>query len=355
MKLCLIGDAKNIHIRRRAEFFARVGYDVHVISFSNYDIPKTKVHLLHSVLPMKLKYFGVIFSALNKIDCIQPDVIDVHYLTGFGFIGSFIPKKYPVVATAWGSDVLVSTYRSFFLKHVVQRISTRADKIISVSKQITQRLKELDVDQKKIETFPMGVDLQKFQCQKFFTKQEKKLPFTVISTRWLEPIYNIGLLIDAIALVVEKNKNFHFIIVGDGSLRSKYEQLIGEKKIKEYVTFTGKVDHTQLIKFLADADVYVTTSLSDGTSESLLEAMASGLFPIATNIPANSSWIRHGENGVLIPINDPHKLAEYFLIAYEDEKLRKRAVEENLKIIVEKGNLHKNMDRLSGIYESLVR
>ena len=62
--------------------------------------------------------------------------------------------------------------------------------------------------------------------------------------------------------------------------------------------------------FLGQADIYVSTSLHDGTSVSLLEAMGSGAFPIVTDIPSNREWIHHGQNGFLVPVNEEKIFSE---------------------------------------------
>jgi glycosyltransferase involved in cell wall biosynthesis len=68
--------------------------------------------------------------------------------------------------------------------------------------------------------------------------------------------------------------------------------------------------HGDLPGFLRAADVYVSASSSDGTSSSLLEAMASGLYPVVSDITANRPWVEHGKNGLLFAVGDAASLAE---------------------------------------------
>ena len=116
----------------------------------------------------------------------------------------------------------------------------------------------------------------------------------IISTRNLESIYNIECLIKSLPLIVEKNDNFVLLICGSGSLENYLKKLVKKLNLNNYVYFLGKISHIKIPDYLRSADIYVSTSLSDGTSISLLEAMSCGAFPIVTDIPGNRFWITHG-------------------------------------------------------------
>ena len=78
------------------------------------------------------------------------------------------------------------------------------------------------------------------------------------------------------------------------------EREVESLNINSSVKFLGRVPHEEMPNLLAQADIYVSTSLHDGTSVSLLEAMGSGAFPVVTDIPSNREWIINGENGFLV-------------------------------------------------------
>jgi glycosyltransferase involved in cell wall biosynthesis len=101
---------------------------------------------------------------------------------------------------------------------------------------------------------------------------------------------------------------------------------------------------------LEKTDVYVSTSLSDGTSVSLLEAMASGAFPVVTDIAANKEWIADGINGFLVPIEDEASLANKIVQSLRDEELTERARHTNWEVVREKAYLKHHMEHLRTIY-----
>jgi glycosyltransferase involved in cell wall biosynthesis len=117
------------------------------------------------------------------------------------------------------------------------------------------------------------------------------------------------------------------------------------------VRFLGQVPHKEMPNLLAQTDIYVSTSLFDGTSVSLLEAMASGAFPIVTDIPANREWIIDGENGFLIQKEDDNLLAKKILEAIRDDKLLGKAFEKNRNIIGQKAYWKENIKRVKALYQ----
>jgi len=88
---------------------------------------------------------------------------------------------------------------------------------------------------------------------------------------------------------------------------------------------------------LAEADIFVSTSLYDGTSVSLLEAMACGTFPIVTDIASNREWILDGETGSLFSGGDEILLAKKILEAIRTPELLKKSIAKNRKIAQQGG------------------
>jgi glycosyltransferase involved in cell wall biosynthesis len=125
--------------------------------------------------------------------------------------------------------------------------------------------------------------------------------------------------------------------------------------VNECVKFEGWVDHDELPGWLASSKVYVSTSLSDSLAISNLEAMACGIFPIVTDIPSNREWIEDGENGFIVPTDDPEILAQRMVEAMGNEKIREKAGIHNRRIVGERANWNKNMMEIEELYRVLVR
>ena len=96
-------------------------------------------------------------------------------------------------------------------------------------------------------------------------------------------------------------------------------------------------------------------SRSDGTSTALLEALSCGLFPILSDIPQNREWIDStANNGILVPLDKPAKLADALSCAIQDEQWRRRAGKYNRSLILERADSRKNMDILVSKLEFMI-
>jgi glycosyltransferase involved in cell wall biosynthesis len=158
-------------------------------------------------------------------------------------------------------------------------------------------------------------------------------------------------LIRAIPIVLGKESGVKFLIAGDGSERGSLEKEVKDLKITEYVQFLGRVPHDEMPSLLARSDIYVSTSCYDGTSVSLLEALASGAFPVVTDIPSNREWIDDGDNGFLVPKEDEILLARKIVHAIRNHKLVEGARQKNQKIAQQRGCWKENTWKIKELYD----
>src|SRR5262249_18912344 len=121
----------------------------------------------------------------------------------------------------------------------------------------------------------------------------------------------------------------------------------------DQMRFVGWVSDAGMLTALHSASCYVSASLSDGTSSSLLEAMACGLYPILSDIPANREWVVDGENGMLFPPGDHSALARCLERAISERPWMSSAREMNRRLVEERANVDVNMQTLSDLLRSL--
>jgi glycosyltransferase involved in cell wall biosynthesis len=154
-------------------------------------------------------------------------------------------------------------------------------------------------------------------------------------------------LLKTVPLVIKQaQKSVKFVIVGEGSQKHRLIKFTRDLNVEKYVEFKGELSQKDLLDCYFDSDIYVSTSLSDSTSVSLLEAMALGLIPIVTGIPGNREWIEDKKNGFLFPISDHQALAKQIIYAINEftdwidfrEKnvslIKKKAIwEDNMKVV----------------------
>ena len=119
---------------------------------------------------------------------------------------------------------------------------------------------------------------------------------------------SVDVLLDYWKAGVKPEDHIHLVVIGNGPVRPELEEQARALGIEDMVTFTGRVEHEDLPPYYALCDVYVTASLSDTNSISMLEGMCSGLPVLQRNDPLNADQVRDGKNG--FNFNSPEEMAQ---------------------------------------------
>ena len=110
----------------------------------------------------------------------------------------------------------------------------------------------------------------------------------------------------------------------------------------------------KMAELFRQSQIHLSITTHDGTPNSLLEAMASGCFPIAGDIESLREWIIPGVNGSLVDPGDPAALAEAIINVLSQPELRKYAREQNLQLVKERGEYGKTMQLAEDFYKKLI-
>lgn len=353
MKIVFLADACSIHIQRWIGFFNRQGDKTYLISLEKPEVPITETIYIQPRSRWNFaKYILANEEIRELVNKIKPDIVNAHFVPNYGLIGARLKVKLLVVS-AWGSDVLISAQQSILHRKRASWVLKKADWLTSDSLYLNEEMVNLGAERNKITTFPLGVG------EEFFSTGTKRLcdkdVFTVVSTRRLEPVYNLDLLIQAIPLVLKlTRKRVRFVIVGEGSQRKKLVDEIIRQGCSDNVEFRGSVKQEELIDLLRSSDIYASTSRSDSTSVSLLEAFASGLVPVVTDIPGNREWVKNGENGFLIPVDRPEALAKKLSHICEKFQEMQKFVDHNMRLVREKAGYQNNFSILREKFLELI-
>jgi glycosyltransferase involved in cell wall biosynthesis len=348
MRIAMIAPQDSICMINWANELQKRGHDLLYLSI----FPLTKkIDVPFKQIPIRIKKTyckfwlntRVIKRILNEF---RTEVVHSFYTTNYGVL-AVRQHRFPVVITIAGSDVLVEPSRSFIFKYANKFVFKHAKILNPVSNQLAKIITDEYKIKKNIKLFPAGVD-----TSLFYSKQEpNKTPIRIISTRNFKPVYNHNLFVDCIPELLEKNSGLEISFLGEGSLLDDFKNKL---KNLPQVKFLGWQLHEKLGYELRNSNIYISTSFSDGTSASLLEAMACGVFPIVSDIPANRDWIEDGKNGYLVPTNDSKYLLKKINDAIHNEKLRQKARKINQKIVDEKADLQLIVSRLESVYSELV-
>jgi len=344
MRILFLSNRSVNHTHRWVEYFHEAGHECHLITFEEGPPVPGKTYFIESRLPraFMVKYLAHLPTVRKLARAINPDVVSAQELGSYGPLGILCGAR-PVAASAWGTDVLLEPDWSWLHRKRIQFVLKRADLITSMADHMTARIVTLGGDRAKVVVNHFGVDESVFTVT---TRPPRAAEDVVlIHTRHFKPVYNFEQLLAALPAVFEALPRARLVFLSDGARRPEGEAQVREMGFAERVSFLGSVPLAEVAAQLRDADIFVTTSRSDGANISLLEGLAAGCFPVVADIPATRQWLEAGAKGLAVPLDDAAALAEAIIKTARDVASRERAREANRAVVLAKGLWRDNMKR----------
>lgn len=140
----------------------------------------------------------------------------------------------------------------------------------------------------------------------------------IIVTRNLEPIYDNATALRAFVFIKRAFPKAKLTVAGSGPEREALEELAGMLDVADAVTFTGRVDNEGMGAIYRSADVMINPSLADNMPISILEALASGVPVVSTNVGGIPYLVEHEKTALLVPPRDPKAMADAVLLLLQD-------------------------------------
>lgn len=371
MRILYFTEGGSIHDYRFLIKFVQEGYDCHYVYLSpsgkRYEVKGVKSYCLNYGYHGKgslLFLLGKALQVYNRFKKLlrdtKPDILHAGWIPNVGLMAA-LSNYHPLLLMPWGSDVLISPQKSPIHRKVVKYVIEHADMITCDAEEVKKRITEVaDYPEENIVTFPWGIDLKTFypsgedrlRIRQKLGWSDKKV---LIMTRAFKPVYGIEYFLRALPKVIERVPQVKALLIGTGALKSHFYRIVNELKINNEVLFLGQIPNADLVRYLNAADVYVSSSLSDGTSLSLLEAMACALPIVVTDVPAILEWVQDGVNGLVVPRKSIKQLSEKISCLLRNEDLAREMGKRNFEIAQERANWDKNFKQLEEIYVTLMR
>jgi glycosyltransferase involved in cell wall biosynthesis len=152
-------------------------------------------------------------------------------------------------------------------------------------------------------------------------------PPHVVVTRNLEPIYDIPTVLSAFAVILPQLPGARLTIAGSGPERARLEAQVAGLGIAEAVCFAGRIDNEQIAALYASADLMVNPSTVDNMPISILEAFASRVPVVSTDVGGVPFIAEHGRTALLVPARNPERMAEAMLEVLLDRGKARRMAE----------------------------
>lgn len=212
-------------------------------------------------------------------------------------------------AAAAGVPVRVGSRREIAAgKSVVQIAMQRAaytcaHTIVANAEAVASRLRREGVSRNRITVVPNGLDLSAYSPRVLPTALRR-----VAMVANLRPGKGHDTLVEASAILLRRFPDAQFDLVGDGSERARLEEMMASHGVRAAFTFAGHVEN--VAQRLRQADVFTLPSESEAFPNAVLEAMASGLPVVASDVGGIRELVQHGRSGLLVPPRNPPALAD---------------------------------------------
>lgn len=321
MNILFLDSSPTPHHERFVELFSQIG-DVH------------SVYLDLNQKPPNLEFKLVVFADLDIT------------------VGYALKYDVPKIGLSWAWDLQKTLRHGFLVEMRLKKALEAMDILIVDSITVEKIARNSGFKKEQILRIPYGIDLENFPLRKFKKLNTQKIRLYT-NRRW-EDLYRPQILLEMAQELFDTREPFELFMSNDGSLRkptiNKYSHLFENGSC----TWLGKVTQSQNIKELEKADIYISVSKSDGSSLSLLEAMAIGTPSLVTDNPENREWITDNISGYLFSGNSGLDLAAKVRSVAFDSRLKPELPKLAHQIISNKADWCFNRRKLLGKVQEIL-
>jgi glycosyltransferase involved in cell wall biosynthesis len=299
----------------------------------------------------------------------QPQLLHAHFATEPADAARQWSQRLgvPFTFTAHGYDIRRRPPPDFAARAAAARA------LVTVSEANRRYIVEtFGVPSAHIRVIPCGVDTERFnpggsRCQEAQTSSAINLlkrsepahvggyedPLIVCVARHVK-VKNLGMLLEACALLCDRGVRFKCVSVGDGVCRGELEARHAELRLGHYVEFVGAEKQDQVLAWWQRADLAVLTSENEGMPVSLMEATACGVPAVATAVGGIPELIEHGVTGLLSPPGDVAAFADTLQSLLQDSARRSAMSAAARRRAVERFSLSRQVDALLALWSGVL-
>lgn len=365
MKIVVLSAANSVHTVKWVNSLSERGHNIFLIFKRDHAPLKNTID--NRVKLIELKYGGGKGYYLNalqlskEISIISPDVIHVHYASGYGTLAR-VAKIRNYLLSVWGSDVYDFPYRNKINSMILKKNVKAASFLASTSECMALQLKKvMKSENLKVEVTPFGIDLTLFDASKY-KKEKQENVITIGIVKSLEKVYCIDDLILAVKYVLsnieDEKKDSKFDIklkiYGEGSQKETLQQLVQDLRIENHVDFCGRVNNQKVPDVLSEFDVFCATSKRESFGVAVIEAMAMELPVVVTDADGFKEVVGTDNNGIIVKKENPNDIARGIEKLILSKALREELGKNGRKRVEAYYDWNKNVDKMEEIYKSMI-
>lgn len=357
VRVLIVSAALSIHTVRWVNGLVKRGHEVHLASVHpvgrHFIDPRVQIHLApHSGKAKYVVNAGWLRSVAVKV---QPDIVNVHYATGYGLLTRLAHIGAPTLLSVWGSDVYDSPRANPFMCHIVQSNLASATRIASTSHCMARVTRGLT--DKPISITPFGVDTETLTPPDERRDANDGDGVVQIGTiKALHSKYGIGELIRAFSRVHDERPNTVLRIWGDGPDENPLKVLARRLVPDNSVEFCGAIDHSGVRDALGSSDIFAALSTLDSESfgVAIIEAGACGLPVVVSDVDGPAEVVENGVTGLIVPRGDVITSAAALMRLVDDAELRRRMGGAGRDHVVETYSWGHSLDLMEQAYRETI-
>ncbi len=354
------------HDHRFLTSLSKTDYEVYYLRLENNKELNPEISQLKNIKIIPGLIHGSEFSfrktpkVLKKLklilDEIKPDIIHAGPIQTCAFLIA-LTKNPSLISMSWGSDLLMDSDKNFFTNVITRFTLKRTNVLLGDCVAVKEKATDLGFPEKRIVLFPWGINLEKFKPGKNFSLREElnwQEKFILLSLRSWEKIYGVDVVAKAFANATKLESGLRLLLLGDGSYSEVIHEIIRSAGVEDRVFYAGRIGQEDLPLYYQAADIYLSASFSDGSSVSLMEALATGIPVLVSDIPGNKEWIQTGENGWLFTTGDVNDLVEKILKIYHQRDAFSKVSQKARATAEQKANWENNFQKLLSAYQKVL-
>ena len=291
---------------------------------------------------------------LDIIADLEPDLVHAGPVQGPACLTA-MAGFHPLATMSWGYDLLRLTERSPWMRFAAGYTLAHSDLLLADCQTVVEKAARYGFEPSKTVRFPWGVDLAHFSPENanktgsaFRSSLGWENQFVILCNRSWSPPYGVDLLAQAFVRISQQQPDFRLLLAGDGSQSDLIHRIL--QPVDDKVHFPGWIDFDNLPALYGAANLFVSPSHYDGSSVSLMEALACGCPVLVSDIPSNQEWVQPGEVGAWFTDGDLASLENQLSALAADPKLE--AYGKNARVLAEKrADWNENFNKLLDAYQ----
>jgi len=351
LKILLLAPYSSVHTKRWVN--SLIGEDLNVLvvtadsgSSLNGEQNIFTLPLLFRLLPKSTRFvfLGLYAKVINFF--FKADIIHAHYLSSYGIAAALFFDKYLV--SVWGSDINLSLFKGV-QKKLLKYSLKKAEHVFVTSRFLLSRAQEFRSE--GVTVIPFGVDTDKFKpCLK-----AKGEFFHIGCTKWMSDVYGISFLIDLLENLINSYgySNVRLYLTGDAIPGCKFNKKVQELGLENFVYFMGVVDFQKMPEVYSILDLACFPSIHESFGVSVLEASASGVPVLTSNVEGLKEVVLDGVTGSQFALDDAEGFVKQVIRHINNPELGERMGREGRKFVMNKYGWSQSVEKMVQAYKEL--